>query len=62
MTQTLKLEVNEAKSALRDRGNGSLSGSALTPVPRSSALLRRRPWIGLSDESGRSRDGQKASA
>src|ERR1051325_10753268 len=45
-----------------DRRNGSFSGSALRLVRRSSALLRPRPWIDLSSESGRSRDGQRASA
>src|SRR5437016_9745578 len=42
-----------------DRRNESFSGSALRPVQRSSALLRRRPWIGLSNESETSRDEQK---
>src|ERR1019366_567216 len=46
----------------RDRRNESFSDSASRPVRRSSALLRRRPWIGLSSESGRSRDGPRASA
>src|SRR5260370_41979039 len=45
-----------------DRRSGSFLGSALRLVRGSSAGLRPRPWIGLSDESGRSRDGQKASA
>src|SRR6266699_1418495 len=42
-----------------DRRSGSFLDSALRLVRRSSALLRLRPWIGLSNESGRSRDGRK---
>jgi RNA-directed DNA polymerase len=59
---TQKLKVHEARVRWHDRRNGSFSGSALRLVRRSSASLRRRPWIGLGNESGKSRDGQKASA
>ena len=62
ITQKLKLKVNEGRVRWHDRRIGSFSGSALHPGQRSSASLRPRPWIGLSNESGRSRDGQKVSA
>jgi len=40
----------------------SAAASALRLVRRSSASLRRRLWIGLSGESGRSHEGPRASA
>jgi RNA-directed DNA polymerase len=45
-----------------DDRSESFSVSALRLVRRSGVSLRPRPWIGLNDESERSRDGQKASA
>ena len=60
--QKLKLKVNEAKSAVARPQERKFLGSALRLVRRSSVLLRQRPWIGLGDESERSRDGQRASA
>jgi RNA-directed DNA polymerase len=76
ITQKLQLKVNEAKDPKstgtpvarpQERKSGTdaqphFSGSALRPVRRSSVPLRRRPWIGFSNESGKSRNGQKASA
>src|ERR1035437_9084415 len=57
--------VKQYGSQERKSGTGGephFSGSVLRPVRRSSEPLRRRPWIGLSNESGKSRNGQKASA
>jgi RNA-directed DNA polymerase len=51
ITQRLKLKVNEAKSAVARPQERKFLGS-----------LRQRPWIGLSNESGRSRYGQRVSA
>src|SRR6476659_1191185 len=45
-----------------DRRNGSSSGSASRLVRTSSARLRRHLWSGSSGESGRSREGPRASA
>ena len=44
-----------------DRRNGSSSGSALRLVQTSSARSRRNLWSGSSGESGRSREGPRAS-
>ncbi len=62
ITQKLKLKVNEAKSAVARPQERKFLGFSFTAVRRSSASLRQRPWIGLSNESGRSRDGPRASA
>ena len=62
ITQKLKLKVNEAKSAVARPQERKFLGFSFTPVRRSGASSRRRHWIGSSDESGRSRDGPRASA
>src|SRR6202049_1189919 len=61
ITQKLKLKVNEAKSAVARPQERKFLGFSFT-VQRSSVPLRRRPWIGLSNESGRSRVGPRVSA
>ena len=62
ITQKLKLKVNEAKSAVARPQERKFLDSVLQLVRRSGASLRRRLWIGSSDESGRSRDEPRASA
>jgi RNA-directed DNA polymerase len=62
ITQELKLKVNETKSAVARPQERKFLGSALLPVRWLSASSRRRRWIGSSDESGRSRGGQRTSA
>jgi hypothetical protein len=62
ITQKLKLKVNEAKSAVARPKERKFLGFSLRLVRRSSASLRQRHWIGLSNESGRSRAGPRASA
>ena len=60
--QKLKLKVNEAKMRWHDRRNEGSSASALRPVQISGARSRRNRWNGSSNESGRSREGPRASA
>src|ERR1019366_2904947 len=43
----------------RDRRNGSFWDSASQPVRRSSAPLRRRPWIGLATNPGDHATGKR---
>jgi group II intron reverse transcriptase/maturase len=64
ITQKLKLKVNEAKSAVARPQERKFLGldSASRLVPRSSALSRPGPWIALSSDSGKSREGQRESA
>jgi RNA-directed DNA polymerase len=60
--QKLKLKVNEAKGAVARPQERKFLGSASRLVQTPSARLRRNLWSGLSGESGRSREGPKASA
>ena len=62
ITQKLKLKVNEAKSAVARPQERKFLAFSFTPGQRSSASLRRRLWIGLSSESGKSHDGPRVSA
>jgi hypothetical protein len=63
ITEELKLKLNEAKECGGATAGAKVSRiQLLAPVQRSSASLRPRLWIGLSGESGRSRDGPRVSA
>jgi hypothetical protein len=64
ITQKLKLKVNEAKSAVARPQQRKLLGFSFTSGPdiTVSARSRRNLWNGLSEESGTSRTGPRASA
>ena len=62
ITNKLKLKVNETKSAVARPQGRKFLGFSLAPVQKLSALSRRKPWNGLSTESGTLRVGPKASA
>ena len=59
ITHQLKLKVNETKSAVAQPQERKFLGFSLQPAQRSSGSLQRRPWIGSSDESVKSRDGPR---
>ncbi len=62
ITQKLKLKVNETKSAVARPQQRKFLGFSFTTGPEVKRVVVPRPWIGLSNESGRSRAGPKASA
>ena len=62
ITHKLKLEVNEAKGAVARSQERKFLGCSFAAGPEVKRRLHPRPWIGLSSESGRSRDGQRGSA
>ena len=62
ITQKLKLKVNEAKSAVARPQERKFLGFSFTAGPEVKRVIAPRPWIGSSGESGRSRDGPRASA
>jgi RNA-directed DNA polymerase len=62
ITHTLKLKVNETKSAVARPQARKFLGFSSRPVRRSSARLRRRLSIGSKPGLERSRYGPKASA
>ena len=61
ISQKLKLKVNEAKSAVARPQERKFLGFSFTAGP-DTKRTRRNLWSGLSGESGRSREGPKASA
>jgi RNA-directed DNA polymerase len=62
ITQKLKLKVNEAKSAAARPQERKFLGFSFTAGRDIKRKLRRNRWNGSSGESGRSREGLKASA
>jgi len=62
ITQKLKLKVNEAKSAGARPQERKFLGFGFTAGPDIKRRLRHKLWNGSSGESGKSRDGPRASA
>src|SRR6516164_6184794 len=62
LARRLKLKVNEAKSAVARPQERKFLGFGFTAGPDIKRRLRHKLWNGSSGESGKSRDGPRASA
>jgi hypothetical protein len=60
ITQRLKLKVNEAKSEVARPQERKFLGFGFSAGPEVKRVIAPNAWIGVSDESVRSRDGPRA--